>query len=559
MKFICPLHLQIRLLSFALFLASVSACDDPTGIPGAQLRVAPDSIILKSIGETRSLSAQLTRSDGTPIDALVKWRSESPDIATISSAGTVTAVRVGTAVIEAQAGGSRGRATVVVQPIAASIEIDPYTALVAPGDTVKLRATVRDGRGNVIAGHRVFWASFTSQVDTVGIVVIRTAGHVHVIAFADSVTSDTARFVSRVRYDNIITAGGRHSCSITLQGQSYCWGYRGDGALGSGFTACCASAPVQAYGGPGIRFKQISAGARHTCAIDEQDRGYCWGSPSNSGTWYLQPWNPQQLDSTLVFRSIAAGTDHSCGVLRDGSVWCWGRGAFGQIGTETIHSQLPIPVNNTISFTAIDAGGQHTCAIGVDMHAYCWGANDFGQLGIGTQDTLAHPTPTRVVSDRRFTAITTGETHTCAIDESNQLYCWGNNHLAQLTGGVAHDRCNVAGGTWACATVPVAVLLPASVTQVSAGSNHTCALVSGAAAFCWGDNSGSKAGSSSLPILATAVQIPGAWTAVAAGATNSCGVQQQIVVCWGDNTYGQLGAGEAGPPSAEAIRVLYQQ
>src|SRR5262249_15935584 len=94
--------------------------------------------------------------------------------------------------------------------------------------------------------------------------------------------------------------------------------------------------------------------------------------------------------------AVSAGRDHTCGLTHLGLAYCWGSNSSGQLlastdGPSTCHvsaavagracSPSPYPVLSSIRFTAISAGGQHTCAIAEDRSVYCWGDNSKGQLG----------------------------------------------------------------------------------------------------------------------------------------------------------------------------------
>ena len=66
--------------------------------------------------------------------------------------------------------------------------------------------------------------------------------------------------------------------------------------------------------------------------------------------------------------------------------------------------------------------------------------------------------------------------------------------------------------------------------RISAGDNHTCAVLDNGSVSCWGDNS---IGQLQVPAMTGATQ-------VSAGRAHSCGLDNGIVRCWGDNSSGQL-------------------
>ena len=76
------------------------------------ITLKPETYTLKE-GETVKLSAVVYPDDA--IDKTLTWTSKSPDIATVDSEGTVTAVKEGTAVIEAAVGDVKGSSTITVE------------------------------------------------------------------------------------------------------------------------------------------------------------------------------------------------------------------------------------------------------------------------------------------------------------------------------------------------------------------------------------------------------------------------------------------------------------
>jgi hypothetical protein len=83
---------------------------------------------------------------------------------------------------------------------------------------------------------------------------------------------------------------GNHACALKLSGELYCWGQGEHGQLGyvaakncipsgeAGATwGCSGFAQPVVCGSGACRFNDVSAGMRHTCAIDTNQDAWCWG------------------------------------------------------------------------------------------------------------------------------------------------------------------------------------------------------------------------------------------------------------------------------------------
>jgi len=106
-----------------VFLAALllHACaDDPTDPPlppaASRILIEPDSVVLNTIGASATLTATVIDTEGDTIDdATVTWASAAPAIATVDTAGTVTAVHFGKTRISATSDSVTGHATVEVK------------------------------------------------------------------------------------------------------------------------------------------------------------------------------------------------------------------------------------------------------------------------------------------------------------------------------------------------------------------------------------------------------------------------------------------------------------
>ena len=191
---------------------------------------------------------------------------------------------------------------------------------------------------------------------------------------------------------------------------------------------------------------------------------------------------------------------------------------------------------------AISAGGEHTCAILDNGSASCWGNNGDGQLGDGTTTNRNTSAQTSSLgADRTAVAITAGLEHTCAILDDGSVSCWGDNEYGQLGDGTTTDR-NTSTQTSSLGTDRTAV-------AITAGAFHTCAILDDGYVSCWGGNSYGGLGDGTTTSGYTPTQTSSLGTdrtavAITAGKFHTCAILDDgSVSCWGWNDYGQLGDG----------------
>lgn len=346
-----------------------------------------------------------------------------------------------------------------------------------------------------------------------------------------------------------ITSSGTHACALTQAGAVKCWGA---GPLGNG-NANDSSSPVDVVGlASGVR--AIAAGYGHTCALTDAGAVKCWGYNSHgqlgdgSTEDRLTPVNVVGLESGI--RAITAGGAHTCALTETGAAQCWGSNSWGQLGDSSlIDSPNPVAVSSLGSgLRAISAGYGDTCAITAAGSLKCWGLNDSGELGDGS--TVNRPTPVDVSGlDSGVAAISAGYNQTCAVTEAGAALCWGDNHHLQIGNGYPGYR-----------ATPVNVFgLGSNIQGISSGYFHGCALTATGAAKCWGSNQSGVLGDGSetdRPIPVDVSNLSGGVRQVVAGGLHSCAITLAGAIrCWGRNSNGELGDGSTTHRTTPSVEV----
>ncbi|MFH1764492.1 MAG: hypothetical protein ABIF09_09900 [Gemmatimonadota bacterium] len=131
--------------------------------------------------------------------------------------------------------------------------------------------------------------------------------------------------------------------------------------------------------------------------------------------------------------------------------------------------------------------------------------------------------------------ISAGSWHTCGLAADGAAWCWGFNWMGET------------GSTRLGPTERDPAQVPGGLAfaEISANHGYTCALTLDGALYCWGLNlSGLLGTGTTTGISTTPQQVAGGYsfTLMSAGSTHMCGVTAAgAAYCWGDNTALQLG------------------
>jgi alpha-tubulin suppressor-like RCC1 family protein len=377
-----------------------------------------------------------------------------------------------------------------------------------------------------------------------------------------------------------LVGGSRSACAQRAGGSFVCWGNNDSGDLGIGnFTTNMPSPTLVSV--PGA--VQFAAGTRRMCARLDTGEVECWGSNSHGelgvGDFITRSGPSSPVIGLSGAVDVVASTRHACARVADGSVYCWGENDYGQLGTGTraasaapVAAMVPtgataltslvertcavypsgdvycwadvnlgngtdgwagLPVKATLTASAVAAGNGHSCAIDSSGAVECWGYNSFGQLGDTT--TNNHYTPATATLGSPATRIATGFDHSCAI-VAGKAWCWGSNASGQIGDGTATDRSTPVQPSGQGST---------TTTGIGGGFAFTCMVLSTGAVECWGDNAFGQLGDNTTTAHATPAAVSGLanTTAIATGWYHACAIDGGALKCWGNNASGQVGDG----------------
>jgi len=331
-----------------------------------------------------------------------------------------------------------------------------------------------------------------------------------------------------------------------------CWGLGTSGRLGYanldsvGYDTTPASVGNVDIGGT---VTQMTAGSGFTCALLEGGTVRCWGASDSGQLGYGSiesigndetPAAQGDVDIDAVVVEVRAGWFHTCVRLQSGDVRCWGYNYYGQLGYgnqnnlgdkqgETPNTFANVDVGGPV--TQLAAGRLHTCALLEAGTVRCWGDNTYGQLGYGNTINIGDTEPPASVDPVDIgdivVALTAGAEHTCALLQGGNVRCWGRGRDGRLGYG---NIDNIGDNETPASVGTVEIGKPA--IQVAAGERYTCALLDTGSVRCWGLGTAGvlgygnldNIGDDELPASAGDVKIGGAVVHLSTHTGHTCAV-----------------------------------
>jgi alpha-tubulin suppressor-like RCC1 family protein len=422
----------------------------------------------------------------------------------------------------------------------ASIEIRDFIVRLVQGDSLRLEAQTFDSQGRRVPDIEPTWMSWDFNVATIsdsGVLRGLRPGWTVVRASHSSSITDSA-FVAVVLRFKSISVGNFHACAITAEKAMYCWGESRRYSPASLIPAGPLATPVLQT----TDAESVAAGEDHTCRITTSTITYCWGGDPygqrGDGPAFgsFSPPNPVILPEALV--TLSASSYHNCGTAASERVYCWGVNDTGELGIWP--DTMPIadgcfsyvcrtqPVEvPDVRLRSVSAGHEHTCGLDRDGRAYCWGANESGQLGIGVIGDTLPPQS--VATSLRFKSIAAGYQRTCGITIDGDLYCWGR--IDHSTLGVS---CYPLQPSVRCVSSPAQVEPGVKFKSVSLFTTM-CAVSAASTLYC----STSVPETSDAPIFLAKVSSDVTFESVDVGSFFRCALgTNEAAYCWDSSNSG---------------------
>ncbi|XP_063598424.1 X-linked retinitis pigmentosa GTPase regulator-like [Penaeus indicus] len=278
-----------------------------------------------------------------------------------------------------------------------------------------------------------------------------------------------------------IACGDEHTAVITETGRLFMIGSNDMGQLGLGSTKTvhkpsCVKAlkPEKAL--------HVACGRAHTLVACGSGKVYCWGF---NGDGQLGTNDQSDRQSPVLVMSlenppiaVAAGSAHSVVLADTGELYVWGSNTEGQLGLDSEEVFMPTLLTLPEHVVGIACGYYHTVAITESGEAYTWGDTDHGKLGLAEDQLLSHRQPQPVILPEKIVQVAAGSAHTLFLSESGAVYSCGLGSSGELGQGGGRLE------SW----VPQLVNEPSShtVVSISAGGNHSAAITDCGYLLSWG-------------------------------------------------------------------------
>jgi alpha-tubulin suppressor-like RCC1 family protein len=330
----------------------------------------------------------------------------------------------------------------------------------------------------------------------------------------------------------VLEAGDEHVCAIA-GGRLFCWGRSGVGQVGVAWNTVTR---IPTRIGPASDWTDVSSLGDHTCGI--QGGGVrCWGSNYTRQCGVDIATYPNVLNGPVAVAlpiapaRVAVGSLHSFALDATGMLAGWGRNSQAQVGGE---ANITNPLPQTVlldTWLDVSAGEFFSCSIDSSHALWCRGASFSGSLGNDGRCSDCGPVqvvdPNGAMPGPEWARVELGLRHACAWDTAGVLYCWGRADGASVGAlGVGEPPPSM---------VPTPSLLSGYTVAAASLSNHTCIVETSGALWCFGPNGSGQLGVGDQATRFEPARVEGSgWTDVTTGGSFTCGLRGSgAVFCWG--------------------------
>jgi alpha-tubulin suppressor-like RCC1 family protein len=425
------------------------------------------------------------------------------------------------------------------------------TDTITPSNSTQLSLTATSLGFPVVTPH----AEWTTSAPSVALV--DASGRVQAIGLG--VATITAR-VNSEKATTVVTVA-KQVATATLTPSAF-QGLVGDTAI---LTATAVDSRGAAVGGTAFVFTSLDPTAVSVTRTGNQTAKITLLKPGAAGVSVLAGGQTAATSVTSFTRDfvgsvatsapagalvLSAGEDATCGIIPLGRGYCFGlesllgvakdTSCFGGGSTNSC-TLIPLRIAGDLNLSAISVGDSVACGVASNNFAYCWGSQTYGQLGNGIASTGTSAAPSLVSGAVSRSAVllarvTAGRNHACGLTVAGNALCWGKDDLYQLGNG---------DGLALNSTTPIPVNTAQTFTRISAGGDHTCGLTGGGSVVCWGDNSQGQIGNGVVGgAVDTPAPVAGNFAQISAGASHTCALTASgAAFCWGSNDSGQVGNG----------------
>jgi hypothetical protein len=465
----------------------------------------------------------------------------------------------------------------IVSPAVNTLTLTPATATALIGQSVQLTATPKDASNNSVAGcAAVTWTSSNPSFATVnasGLVTGVQNGTVTITARAGGQTATAivtsgsgsasllaittapstslqygvpfaVQPVIQLRDVNNVpigTAGVPVTATITFTNG-------GGGTLGGTTTVLTASDGSAAF--TDLKITGQAYGYRLTYSSPGLTSVTGAVQGLNAGPAAIIAYNAGDNASALAGRTVSgqsvkvtdASGNAAAGVVVTFAVTSGGGSITGAtpttnasgIATAGVWTLGATPGTNTLTATVAGLSGSpvtFTATGTTPFQLASLGTGEFGcgiaSNGDGYCGVVGGATPTLIPGGHSWTALSTRSGHTCGIVSGGAAYCWGTNSSGQLGDGTTTAR-----------AIPALVNGGLTFTSIAAGDDHSCGVTTTGVAYCWGNNTAHQLGDGTAVSHPDPTAVAGGLTfsSVSAGVDWSCGiVSGGAAYCWGAN------------------------